>query len=807
MNERERPRGRRAPAPAPSGRVNARISIDAAGVVTAWNEGAERLLGHPADEAVGRPATAFLAEGASCDLPRDTPPGTPWSGWTDLRHRDGAPVRARLVVHHRAAESGAAADWLVCAALEGTDRAPGDARLEQWAYGQSPCAVAVYDLDGRLRSANREMERVIGLAEDEVRGLRLSEIGGKRKSRELEEQLDRALADGDRRGVRTFMRTGGEANEHDWSVRFAPLRDGDGEVHGVCLAAFDITEQALARRRLLLVNDASVRIGTTLDVTRTAEELAEVCVPHLADFVSVDLLEPVAQGAEAPVGPIDGTVPLCRVAHRSRREGAPEAQVAVGAIRSYGAFAPQAACLASGRPVVHRHTDPEVRRWAEHEPEQHRRAAEFGFRSIMAVPLGARGGTLGVVVFSRFGRPDPFVPDDVLLAEEITARAAVCIDNARRFTHERDTAIALQRSLLPHGAVRPSAVDVAHRYLPASPEAGVGGDWFDVIPLSGARVALVVGDVVGHGVQASATMGRLRTAVRTLADVDLPPDELLTHLDDLVIRLSSEQHTDSPVQESGATCLYAVYDPVSRHCTMASAGHPPPVVVGPDRAPLAIDLVAGPPLGVGGLPFETTVCVLPEGSTLALYTDGLVESRERDFEEGHRLLRETATRPTGSLEELADTLVRALVPDEGASDDAALLLARTQVLDPARTATWSVTADPAQVAELRHEVLAQLSAWNLQEASFVTELVTSELVTNAIRHAAPPIELRLIVDRTLICEVSDSSATAPHLRRAKSFDEGGRGLLLVAQVADRWGSRPTPAGKIIWAEQNLAAPR
>jgi anti-sigma regulatory factor (Ser/Thr protein kinase) len=341
----------------------------------------------------------------------------------------------------------------------------------------------------------------------------------------------------------------------------------------------------------------------------------------------------------------------------------------------------------------------------------------------------------------------------------------------------------------------------------------VGGDWFDVIPLSGMRVAMVVGDVVGHGIQASATMGRLRTAVRTLADIDLAPDELLTHLDDLVVRLSGEAGQDGVTGEVGATCLYAVYDPVSRRCTLARAGHPTPVMMVPGRPPRPVELPAGPPLGLGGLPFESAELALPEGTVLGLYTDGLIESRERDVDTSRELLCAALAGPPaadpasvpGSLDEACDRVLEALLPPGGASDDVALLLARTRPMPASQVANWDIPADPALVAAVRKQVVGQVETWGHTDAVFTAELVVSELVTNAIRYGERPIRLRLIHDAaTLICEVSDTGHTAPHLRRARIYDEGGRGLLLVAQLTQRWGTRHTADGKTIWAELNLA---
>jgi serine phosphatase RsbU (regulator of sigma subunit)/anti-sigma regulatory factor (Ser/Thr protein kinase) len=431
----------------------------------------------------------------------------------------------------------------------------------------------------------------------------------------------------------------------------------------------------------------------------------------------------------------------------------------------------------------------------------------YRIHSILAVPIRARGVTLGVAVFVRGRRPEPFEQDDVLLAEELTTRAALSLDNARRYTRERTTALALQRSLLPHRLPEQSAVEVASRYLPASAHAGVGGDWFDVIPLPGARVALVIGDVVGHDIHASATMGRLRTAVRTLADIDLPPDELLARLDDLVGRISAEADSSDGEadRDVGATCVYAVYDSVSRRCTLARAGHPLPALVTPDGAVSFIDMPAGPPLGLGGLPFESTEIELPPGSILAFYTDGLIESRDHDIDLGFDRLRRALARMDASLEAACDNVIKAVLPDRPA-DDVALLIARTRALTDDRVATWDLPADPAVVASTRQQVATRLAGWGLDDVAFTTELVVSELITNAIRYARSPIQLRIIRDRTLICEVSDGSSTAPHLRQARAFDEGGRGLFLVSQLTQRWGSRQTPQGKTIWTEQALPGP-
>ncbi|MDC2956962.1 SpoIIE family protein phosphatase [Streptomyces gilvifuscus] len=556
----------------------------------------------------------------------------------------------------------------------------------------------------------------------------------------------------------------------------------------------------LARRRLELLHEAGVRIGTTLDVARTAEELTEVTAPEFADFVAVDLPDALLRGEEP--GPLGARTRLRRVALGAVHE---ESHLwSVGDPVAYVASTPQARCLESGRAVL----EPVLSDsggWKAQDPPRLERTLAAGIHSLIAVPLRARGTTLGVVSFYRSERPAPFEDDDLSLAQELASRAAICIDNARRYTREHHTALTLQRSLLPRGRPEQSAVEVAHRYLPA--QAGVGGDWFDVIPLSGARVALVVGDVVGHGLHAAATMGRLRTAVHNFCALDLPPDELLTHLDDLAGRLDRGEGwaVESGLADSGivgATCLYAVYDPVSRRCTLTRAGHPLPAVVRPDGTVEFVDLPAGAPLGLGGMPFETVELELAEGSQLVLYTDGLVEDRLRDIDTGLDRLRTVLAVAERPPEETCEAVLDALLPARPA-DDVALLVARTHALGPDRVAQWDLPSEPAVVSVARAAVTEQLTAWGLDDLSFTTELVVSELVTNAIRHAHGPVQLRLLRDRALICEVSDGSGTSPRLRRARTEDEGGRGLFLAARLTERWGTRYTPEGKVIWTEQPL----
>ncbi|MBA2949374.1 SpoIIE family protein phosphatase [Streptomyces himalayensis] len=548
-----------------------------------------------------------------------------------------------------------------------------------------------------------------------------------------------------------------------------------------------------ARRRLELLSEASTRIGTTLDVSRTAQELAEMAVPRLADFVTIDLPDTVLRGEESP----DPHTDLRRTVVHGIRDDCPFYPVGERVVPL--PTTPHLRCLATGRAVL----EPDLKvaaGWLAQDPQHSERLLAHNVHSLITVPLLARGVVLGIASFYRSEDPAPFGDDDRSLAQELATRAAICIDNARRYTREHTMVLALQRSLLPHGTPEQGAVEVAHRYLHAT--SGVGGDWFDIIPLSGTRVALLVGDVVGQGLHAAVTMARLRTAARNFAELDFAPDEVLTQLDNLVARLDRDEGGGESTAGPGiigATCLYAIYDPTTHQCAMARAGHLPPALVHPDGTVAFPDLPAGPPLGLGGLPFETAEFHLPEGSELVLYTDGLVHDRHRDIDKALDQLHRALTHSDRSPEATCEAVLDAVVP-EHPSDDIALLVARTRAMDPGRIATWELPAEPARVSGIRAAVTRRLADWGLDEVSFAAELVLSELVTNAIRHGSGPIQVRLIHDRSLICEVSDTSSTAPHLRHAAATDEGGRGLFLVAQLTQAWGTRYTRNGKVIWAE-------
>ncbi|AKL67059.1 SpoIIE family protein phosphatase [Streptomyces sp. Mg1] len=783
----------------PDQATSATAVVDARGIVTGWSSGAQRLLGYSYRDVVGRPAARLL--GGNTDAEVLFSAILEGRGPIPLRHQDGDYLNAELQAYTSLDREGNT-QWLFMVTPQQQPRPDKDEATAEEAFAQCHLPVMIYDAELRALQGSAGAARELGLTEEQMRGRRVTDILPPHICTTVEEGMRRVFETGEPERFQVHGRPRRGARDKYWAVSVSPLRNLEGQVRHVQLVALDVTEQHRARERLALLNDVSAQVGSTLDVMRTAQEMADVAVGRLADFISVDLLDGLFRGVE-PRPSATGSVALRRAAQGSILPGTPESVIQPGEVDYYPESSPPARCLNTGRSSLHRTLDEAIESWRVADPERAGKVRDFGMHSIMVIPLRARGITLGVAVLVRHRCQDSFDEDDLLLAEEIAARAAVAVDNARRFTRERATALALQRSLLPQRLPAQEAVEVAYRYLPARSRAGLGGDWFDVIPLSGARVALVVGDVVGHGLRASATMGRLRTAVRTLADVDLPPEELLVHLDDLVTHLRAEEDAEDPeaeiVTDLIATCLYLVYDPVSRRCAAAGAGHPPPAVVTPDGKAEFIDLPVGPPLGVGGLPFEAVEWEVPRGSILVLYTDGLVEVPEHDLGKGMALLRRRLERPAHSLEATCDDLVQNLLPAQQA-DDVALLVARTRVLDAGQVATWDLPSDPAAVADARGKVSRRLADWGLHEVVFTAELVVSELVTNAIRYGTPPIQLRLIRDTVLICEVSDGSSTAPHMRRARIFDEGGRGLLLVAQFAERWGTRHRAGGKSIWAE-------
>ncbi|MEU1185042.1 SpoIIE family protein phosphatase [Streptomyces sp. NPDC005820] len=797
--------------------TDAAAVVRADGVVVGWTRGAAALLGRPAADVVGRSAGHLVATPGDparvAGVAAHCRAGMGWGGRLSVRHHDGRALEVDLRVS-ASFRIGEDECFLISARSRGPLGTVGQSVLDGF-LTRSPVGMAVMDLQLRYVWLNDTLERWGGVPREQRLGHRLSELLPGLQATTLEGLMRKVLESGAPVTDHEYLgwSRADPHRRHAYSTSFFPLVDSEGAVTGVCYMVQDVTERWTARRLLSLVNEAGTLVGTSLDVLRTAQELADFAVPRFADFVVVDLLEPVlsSEGHGAwltDAGPAPARPAMRRAGMSSVREGCPEAVAQVGDPVDFLPPPHDARLLIEGEPILIPVLDPSDELWTTQQPARAATIREFGLHSLISVPMRARYTALGLTTFIRSVNPVSFGPDDVLLARELVARAALCVDNARRYTREHTAAVTLQRSLLPDALSGGTALEVASSYLPADPSDGVGGDWFDVIPLSGARVGLVVGDVVGHGIAAAATMGRLRTAVQTLADMDMPPEELLAHLDDLVLRLSADGTDDTAVAQGttaflGATCLYAVYDPVTRRCRMARAGHPPPVVVTPDGQVSFPEPPAGPPLGLGGMAFEATEIELAENSLIGLYTDGLVEGSDQDMERGMDRLGALLARSGSDLATLCTSAVRRLVPVPQ-PDDIALLLARTHALGPDRVVSFDVPADPAAVADIRAGATRQVEAWGLAELAMTSELIVSELVTNAVRHATPPIRLRLLRDTRLTCEVSDASSTAPRLRHARSLDEGGRGLFLVAQLAHRWGARYTPEGKIIWAEQEIS---
>ncbi|MER5917991.1 SpoIIE family protein phosphatase [Streptomyces sp. NPDC001982] len=786
--------------------------IDEQGTVVGWTQAAQRLVGYSAGEVVGRSVAAMLSS------PRDAMQASRfaeqcrarggWSGTVAIRHRNGRTLNLSLRILLLRGQHGTLRGLVSVTNVGALSSMATNGSLRESLLTCASIGIVVSDPQLRCTWTNDVMEDFDGVPYDWRFGRRVADVKPGFEAEALEVVMRQVLGSGTS-AVHEFRGwpPTDRRREHAFSVSFFCLQDASGQALGVCSMIVDVTGSRRVRERLAVLGEASTRIGSTLDVMQTGQELADLAVPVLADYVTVDLAaEPIPFGEEllANTGPDGGRMPaLRRAGVASIHQGVPESPWARAEKVPVSPISPFSRVMRTGRSHLEPVLDTSVGTWLDRDPARAQSIRENGMHSLMIVPIRARRSVLGVAVFVRTKDPVPFQEDDLLLAEELVTRAALCLDNARQYACERTAALALQRNLLPHRLRGGVAVEVVSRYLPADTDAGVGGDWFDVIELSGGRVALVVGDVVGHGINAAATMGRLRTAVRTLADLDLPPDELLTHLDDTVRRLI-EEDSDAPEHGPmvmGATCLYAVYDPINRRCVMARAGHLPPAIIDPKGRVTFPDLPTGAPLGVGLVPFEAVELELPEGSVLAFYTDGLVETRDDDIDVGIERLGATLAAHVGrSLEDLSSSVIKT-VPTQTPTDDVTLLLVLTRTLSPAQVAVWDLPNEPSAVRTARHVVARQLSEWGLEHLTATTELIVSELFTNAIHHGAGPIRLRLIQHQVLTCEVFDASPSCPRPRHSHGNDENGRGLFLVAQLSRRWGSRSATGGKLVWAEQ------
>lgn len=796
----------------------ASFSIGPGGLVDQWSLRAEQLFGIPAARAVGMdPIEAFidpdLRERGQRKM-AEILDGREWTGVVPFRMPDKADgtrgeegLAEVYVMPTRTAEGEKAAVCIVVD-VRTLRRIETDLAASQAIFGQSPFGFLLIDTDLRVRRANERFASIFGGTPDDHRGKGVHDYLPRGEAERVAATLRRVLETG--QSITDMHVTGyvpGSEERRHWSVNLYRVHSGSGRPIGIAWLGTDITarraaarEAANARRNLALLNEAGARIGNSLDLETTARELLDVVVPGFCDLATVDLYQGLLTGDETPPGLADGSAELRRVAFASAVSDAPFSgsgeSVAVGAVHHFPFNSPCADALRTARP---RAVPPE----------------EGGLvQSTLAVPMVAHDTVVGLAQFARTKGSEPFGDRDRDLAVELAARAAVCIDNARLYRREHERALILQRSLLPPGDPEASGLDIACRYLPGNAATEVGGDWFDVIELPGHRTALVVGDVMGRGLRAAVAMGELRTAVRTLALLDLEPAEVLSALDEIARGLgtpggvqqatrTARQPRDADLSEVYlATCVYAVYDSVTRRCTFANAGHLPPVLVEPGEPALMLDVPPGMPLGVGGEPFEEVEVELPEGALLALYTDGLVESRDHPLDEGLQAFVGALTDPSRPLEDVCDHVLSTLDTHHG-EDDIALLMARVQGLPAESVGDWTLPREPRSVGRAREYARGQLLSWDLEPLVDTTELLVSELVTNALRYGEGEIRLRLLLDRTLVCEVWDSGLVQPRRRRARDTDEGGRGLQLVGLLSAAWGSRRTPRGKTVWFELPL----
>ncbi|MGW1714261.1 SpoIIE family protein phosphatase [Streptomyces sp. NPDC002156] len=633
----------------------------------------------------------------------------------------------------------------------------------------------------RITFANLEAERTLGLSEDELFGRILWDLPTVRELPGLERRCRKAAAED--KPVGFDIRVPGTGRRYH--LRLVPGPDGR------TLYLQDVTE----KRRLAEESQAAERAAS-----ERAARIAELTAALAKATTARDVVDAVARRVLPPFA-ASGLIVQTIEDHRLRTVGAIGYEDDFLDVVSNAPLTPgwPSFDVISGETPAFFSSSED---FAAHYPALADLPGRSGKRAWAFLPLTASGNTFGVCSVS-FDRPRGFTDEERTLLTTISALVAQALARARLYDDERSRSRELQRALLPSELPDLPACTAAARYLPAAQGMDVGGDWYDVIPLSGGQVAFVVGDVMGHGLPQAATMGRLRTAVHTLADLELPPDEIMSHLNDIVGNMG---------EESYVTCLYALYDSITQTCSISRAGHPPPAIVHPDGTVYFPDLTADPPLGAAEPPFETVELKVPEGSLLVLYTDGLVESSKREIDEGMgqlaRLLRGAyEAGEQDDLGQLCDTLTAGLLPAEHPSaDDAALLIARLHALTGDRVACWPLPEDPRAAGQARRHVREQLSVWGLDDLTATTELLASELVGNVVRHAKGPLQLRLLHGAELICEVFDGSLTMPRIRRATETDEGGRGLQLITALSQRWGTRYTPNGKCIWTEQALQPP-
>ncbi|ALC19622.1 SpoIIE family protein phosphatase [Streptomyces pristinaespiralis] len=788
------------------------IVVDGDGLVSHWSTGARRLFGPARAEAVGRPAVELLPisgalTGQECDHDGEyggdgIGPCPGCSAYSGL----GQGLDARL---------GGLTTYPTAGRARVSELGQDRVDVLWWAYpmvgpGEERLLFLAADA-GRLGTDEGGVERIApGFA------LHTEFPGAEELARRLPEILPSMSVRESTRIVSRILDLGYpvlEFSHHDrvpvtpdWGVPRRAARRARQQVTEQALAAGHPVEEAdleqdleyaAVRERLEFLNEVSGRIGSSLDLARTIREISSAIVPRFSDVACTYLREEVVAGEGFCDGDPDATTMWHRVAFEHVDEpGRWDDVVPVGESMPFPAHTPFFRCMVSGEPVlVPRITEEMGNAMAEQFDKRDMRPLING-RSMLVAPLKARNVVLGCMILLRHPERPLFNDMDRVTGAELAARAGLVLDNARMYTYQENVAETLQDSMLPQVAPRTAGCDTATRYLPGTQLGRVGGDWFDSVKLPGSRTALVVGDVMGHGLNSAAMMGQLRTAVQTMAALDLPPAQLLRNLDDLAQRLGEHYL---------ATCVYAVYDPVRGELELANAGHVPPVIVrAADGRSELLELPSGAPIGVGGVPFRSVRVAVSPGDRLVMCTDGLVEVRGEDIGVGLATLCESAAHPAASMDEACDTIIRALNTRGGRKDDVALLMARLNGIDPGSVATWELSLEPREAARARRLVRGQLNAWGLGPLTGTAELLVGEVVANAVRHAfGRRAELRLVRADSLLCEVADDDHTLPTLLDARPDDEGGRGLRVLSALSREWGTSRTAGGKTVWFELAL----
>ncbi|MFI1393350.1 SpoIIE family protein phosphatase [Streptomyces sp. NPDC020681] len=648
---------------------------DAEGRIEEWSLAARDLLGYEREQMLGRYGISMLVpepnRELAVQLAERVVAGEAVVATVPVLHRDGHLVPMEMWICPSADRKGGTGVLVIAVETSAVLRMRDSLAALEGLFTQSPIGLAMIGPDLRFLRVNDALARMNGVSAAAHLGKRLAEVAPGINAAALEAVMGQVLERG--RAMVDVRRTGRTPSDPDhdrtWSCSYAPLLGGDGRPTGLIASLIDITdgqqaqvEAERARRRFALLAEAGTRIGTTLDLRQTSEEVVQVLVPRLADSADVQLLEAVLDPDEAAAS-AQGVVR--RMAAAFPDPSAPTAKLTAGMTFQLPLGSVYEQVIVEGRPMNLSQADiPAL--IPDPQAEELRAYLSTSTGCARLVPMVARGKVLGAVVVTRTRSRERFDEQDCTLIDELVARAALNIDNARMYTSQREAALTLQHSLTNTALPEVTGLELTGRYLPAS-DHEVGGDWFDVIALPEGRTGLVIGDVMGHGIHAAAVMGQLRTAVRTLARHDVPPAQILYSLDATVADLGENEM---------ATCVYAVHDPAAGGCLIARAGHPPPAVADGRGTITFLDGPSGTPLGTGGQDFQAEEVPLPPGSLLALYTDGLIEARDRDLDQGMHQLAQALRDLDRPLEEICDHVLERLLP-AAAPDDVAVLLART----------------------------------------------------------------------------------------------------------------------------------